>query len=78
MVNYNFSAFVNGECVVGNEIGFSQADFFSREIQANKCSVNEDDGEENNIWGGNAWHFPVSDWDLDERFVVRIPKRQKK
>jgi len=77
MVNYNFSAFVNGECVVGNEIGFSQADFFSREIQANKCSVEEVDGEENNIWGGNAWHFPVSDWDLDERFVVRIPKRQK-
>lgn len=74
MVNYNFTAFVNGESVAGNEIGFSQADFFSREIQGNECPV---DGEQDQKWGGQAWHFPVSDWDLDERFVVRIPTRSQ-
>ncbi len=60
IVNYNFTAFVMGECVDGNEIFFSQADFFSREIQGNPSG------------SGKAWHFPVSDWDLEERFVVRL------
>ena len=60
IVNYNFTAFVMGECVEGNEIFFSQADFFSREIQGNQTPE------------GKAWHFPVSDWDLEERFVVRL------
>ena len=60
IVNYNFTAFVMGECVEGNEIFFSQADFFSREIQGNQTLE------------GKAWHFPVSDWDLEERFVVRL------
>jgi len=60
IVNYNFTAFVMGECVDGNEIFFSQADFFSREIQGNQSG------------SGKAWHFPVSDWDLEERFVVRL------
>jgi hypothetical protein len=73
-VNYNFTAFVLGESVAGNEIGFSLADFFSREIQGNPCPSNSDDGYNSN-WGGNAWHFPVQDWQLDERFVIRIPKK---
>ena len=62
-----------GESVAGNEIGFSQADFFSREIQGNTCPGNSPDDGEDIPWGGRAWHFPVTDWELDERFVVRIP-----
>lgn len=61
IVNYNFTAFVDDECV-DHEIGFSTADFFSREIQDNPTSG-----------GGTAWHFPVSDWELNERFCIRIP-----
>ncbi|KAL7540471.1 hypothetical protein ACHAWF_006707 [Thalassiosira exigua] len=68
IVNYNFTAFVLGESVPGNEIGFSPADFFSREIQSNACTVEDPYG-----WQGLAWHFPVNDWDLDERFCLRIP-----
>eukprot|EP00986_Skeletonema_menzelii_P007083 scaffold2736_cov212-Skeletonema_menzelii.AAC.3 len=60
IVNYNFTAFVMDECVDGNEVFFSQADFFSREIQGNPSGC------------GKAWHFPVSDWDLEDRFVVRL------
>lgn len=74
IVNYNFTAFVLGESVADNEIGFSLADFFSREIQGNPCPLKSDDGDNNN-WGGQAWHFPVDDWRLDERFVIRIPKK---
>ena len=73
IVNYNFTAFVFGESVAGNEIGFSQADFFSREIQGNPSPDNHPDG-----WGGGAWHFPVTDWELDERFVIRIPAKKKR
>ena len=51
-MNYKFSAFVMGNSVPQNEIGFSPADFFSREIQGNKCgdppasssSTDNDDG----------------------------------
>jgi len=63
IVNYNFTAFVGDECI-DREIGFSTPDFFSREIQGNPAPS-----------GGTAWHFPVSDWDLDDRFVIRIPPR---
>eukprot|EP00977_Amphora_coffeiformis_P024453 scaffold15910_cov193-Amphora_coffeaeformis.AAC.7 len=49
IVNYNFPAFVGSECS-RPEIGFSPADFFSREIQCNKMSN-----------GNTVWHFPVSD-----------------
>jgi hypothetical protein len=61
IVNYNFTGFVGSECV-DDEIGFSPADFFSREIQCNPS-----DGD------GAAWHFPVIDWDENERFCIRIP-----
>jgi hypothetical protein len=61
IVNYNFTAFVNEECV-DREIGFSAPDFFSNEIQGNPSEG-----------GTMAWHFPVSDWDEDERFCIRLP-----
>ena len=76
IVNYNFTAFVMGESVANNEVGFSPADFFSREIQGNQCPIDPDQGEEAD-WRGHAWHFPVSDWDLDERFVIRIPAKEQ-
>ena len=57
MVNYNFTAFV-GKDSVDREIGFSTADFFSREIQNNR----------------SVWHFPVSDWDLNDRLCIRLPR----
>ncbi|KAL7533901.1 hypothetical protein ACHAXR_005517, partial [Thalassiosira sp. AJA248-18] len=71
IVNYNFTAFVMGESVDGNEVGFSQADFFSREIQGNQCPSNHDESH------SLAWHFPVNDWELDERFVIRIPTNKQ-
>lgn len=71
IVNYNFTAFVLDESVANNYIAFSQADYFSREIQCNESPT------EGGKWRGRAWHFPVSDWDLDERFVVRIPERME-
>ena len=68
LVNYNFTAFVNEECV-DREISFSTADFFSREIQGNPTT--NSDGTD----GGVAWHFPVSDWDMHERLCIRIPNK---
>lgn len=65
IVNYNFTGFVDSECV-DDEIGFSPADFFSREIQGNQT----DDS------GTVTWHFPVSEWDENQRFCLRIPKRK--
>ena len=62
MVNYNFTAFV-GKNSVDREIGFSTADFFSREIQSNESA------------SGKVWHFPVSDWNLNERLCIRLPCR---
>jgi len=59
IVNYNFAAFVDGECT-HPEIGFRVADFFSREIQGNKTKR------------GIAWHFPIADTE-DEWLCVRIP-----
>lgn len=71
IVNYSFTAFVMDESVAGNEVRFAQADFFSREIQGNVCPT------ENDKWDGLAWHFPITDWDLDERFVIRIPSTKE-
>lgn len=65
LVNYTFSAFVGDEAPQ-KDIGFSTADFFSREIQGNKVLIDDKDL-------GTAWHFPVSDWDENECFCVRIP-----
>ena len=66
LVNYNFTALVDDECA-DKEITFSVPDFFSREIQGNPSG----DGS------GIAWHFPVSDWDINERFCIRIPNAPK-
>jgi hypothetical protein len=75
IVNYNFTAFVDDECF-DSEIGFSAPDFFSREIQVNRTPPNNggdntNDGDD--IRGGLAVHFPVSDWDFNEMFCIRIP-----
>jgi hypothetical protein len=70
IVNFTFSAFVGAHCV-DKEIGFSTADFYSREIQGNPSF--EDDGKES----GTVWHFPVSDWEGNESFCIRIPQYLK-
>lgn len=66
MVNYTFSAFVGDKCPE-KEIGFRTADFYSREIQGNQVS-------KAGTVCGTAWHFPVSDWEGNESFCVRIPR----
>lgn len=60
IVNYNFTGFVGGDCP-NAEIGFSAADFFSREIQGNK-----------DPHGATVWHIPLADTD-DEWLCLRIP-----
>ena len=67
IIKYNFSPFIE-DTSEERDITFSTADFFSREIQGNPTP---EVGFENG--GGTAWHFPVSDWDLDDRFCIRIP-----
>mmetsp|Transcript_17996 Transcript_17996/g.27510 ORF Transcript_17996/g.27510 Transcript_17996/m.27510 type:complete len:876 (+) Transcript_17996:496-3123(+) len=70
IVNYHFTGFVGSESV-DREIGFATADFFTREIQGNESpgvSIRST---------GTAWHFPISDWDLDDRFCIRIPSHSK-
>lgn len=68
IVNFTFSAFVGDTCV-DKEIGFSTADFYSREIQGNV--THSEDGVEM----GTAWHFPISDWGQNESFCIRIPSK---
>jgi hypothetical protein len=60
IVNYNFSGFVGDTCT-SPEIGFSPADFFSREIQGNADRTGE-----------MVWHFPIAD-SRDQWFCVRLP-----
>eukprot|EP00550_Attheya_septentrionalis_P002730 CAMPEP_0198291006 /NCGR_PEP_ID=MMETSP1449-20131203/8670_1 /TAXON_ID=420275 /ORGANISM="Attheya septentrionalis, Strain CCMP2084" /LENGTH=912 /DNA_ID=CAMNT_0043989587 /DNA_START=393 /DNA_END=3131 /DNA_ORIENTATION=- len=72
IVNYNFTAFVNGESV-DRGIGFSTPDFFSREIQANPSPTNSEN-RESKTECNTVWHFPVSDWETNDRFCVRIPR----
>lgn len=66
IVNFTFSAFVGDQCI-DKEIGFRTADFYSREIQGNPAV------DENCNKCATAWHFPVSDWDENESFCIRIP-----
>jgi len=68
IVNFTFSAFVGEECD-DKEIGFKTADFYSREIQGN---ISLDDTGKNL---GTVWHFPVSDWEDNESFCIRIPSK---
>jgi pentatricopeptide repeat protein len=65
IVNYNFGAFVGGKGTY-SEMGFSNADFFSREIQGNTS------GKKSSVW-----HFPISDMGDDDWFCVRIPTTEK-
>lgn len=66
IVNYNISALVQHDKSASLELSFSNADFFSREIQGNACSD-----------GSLAWHFPLSDMDENDWFCVRIPADAK-
>jgi len=60
IVNYTFTAFVDDECA-DDDICFSAADFFSREIQREPSK------------DGTIWHIPVSDWDINDRLCIRLP-----
>lgn len=62
IVNYNFTDFIENK-EEEREITFHNADVFSDEIQGNECPGG----------GGVAWHFPVSEWDGNERFCLRLP-----
>lgn len=61
IVNYNYTGFIENH-QDEREITFHAADIFSDEIQGNECPG-----------GGLAWHFPVSEWDANERFCLRLP-----
>ena len=43
---------------------------FNRRI---RCHDWLDENEEDTDFGGKVWHFPVSGWGFNERFVVRVP-----
>jgi hypothetical protein len=62
IVNYNFTGFIDNRSI-NQEISFSPADCFSREMMKD---ITDD--------GHVVWHIPVSDWESDERFCLRIPK----
>ena len=67
IVNYNFPEPYYDEWDA-RALEFHAADVFSREIQGNPS----DSHEEMNDSGSLAWHFPVSEWDQNERFCIRI------
>lgn len=60
IVNYHFPPFLN-DAWEDREINFTPADIISREIQGNPSN------------SMMAWHFPVKNWDKNDRFCVRIP-----
>jgi hypothetical protein len=62
IVHYNFAAWVKDVCT-HNEIGFTPADFFSREIQS--CQ---------DQYGSTIWHFPIAGTD-NEWFCCRLPAK---
>lgn len=64
IVNYNFAAFVDGVST-HSEIGFSPADFFSREIQSNSTKD-----------GSIVWHFPIKGKE-NEWFCCQLPSSTK-
>lgn len=71
IVNYNFTGFVGNQCV-DDDIAFSPADFFSREIQGNTLP-SDSEVEDSTSSGSTVWHFPVSEWKESHRFCLRIP-----
>mmetsp|Transcript_5096 Transcript_5096/g.12799 ORF Transcript_5096/g.12799 Transcript_5096/m.12799 type:complete len:841 (-) Transcript_5096:1421-3943(-) len=73
IVNYNFTEFIENPSKK-REIHFQAADLFSDEIQGNECPCDDDDdGGDGGGGGMMAWHFPVSEWDSNERFCLRLP-----
>jgi hypothetical protein len=62
IVNYSF--ILNDSESDDREITFSTADFFSREISFHPTEY------------GTFWHFPVREWDKNDRFCLRIPSRE--
>mmetsp|Transcript_25016 Transcript_25016/g.52561 ORF Transcript_25016/g.52561 Transcript_25016/m.52561 type:complete len:848 (-) Transcript_25016:2057-4600(-) len=62
VVNYHFTEYIEDQREERN-ITFHAADIFSDEIQGNECSG-----------GVIAWHFPVREWDANERFCLRLPQ----
>jgi hypothetical protein len=60
IVNYNYTEYIE-DMADDREITFHAADIFSDEIQCNECPE-----------GGNVWHFPVSEWEANDRFCLRI------
>jgi hypothetical protein len=63
VVNYSFAAFMGRVCT-HPDIGFTPADFFSREIQSSKDQ-----------YGSTTWHFPISHTE-NEWFCCRIPAKK--
>ena len=66
IVNYHFDDFFKDQREE-RAIRFCAADVFSDEIQGNAVGRDVDDG------GRTAWHFPVSEWDDNKRFCLRLP-----
>ena len=66
MVNYDFAEF-DETPPNEREISLAAADVFSDEIQDNAWGGGHEGG------GGTVWHFPVSEWDGNERFCLRLP-----
>ena len=75
IVNYNFTEYVE-DSTEERTITFSAAGLFSDEIQGNLCPevVHGLSVEESSDGSAiMAWHFPVSEWDDNERFCLRLP-----
>ncbi|CAJ1942526.1 unnamed protein product [Cylindrotheca closterium] len=64
IVNYNLLK-TNADEWEDRQVKLFPADFFSREIQCNPWGENAD---------RHAWHFPVTEWDGSDRFLVSIAR----
>ena len=67
IVNYRFDEFVEDQREE-RTIRFHAADVFSDDIQGNVVG-----GGSEGEGGRTAWHFPVSEWDDNKRFCLRLP-----
>lgn len=68
IVNYNFTEYIENQWEE-REINFMAADVFSDEIQSNAMECGAEDGERSLM----VWHFPVREWESNERFCLRLP-----
>ena len=69
IVNYSFPPYIDNHAEE-REITFKTADFFSHEIQGNPPFISK----EGATGTTTAWHIPITDWEKDDRFCIRIPK----